>query len=84
MVSTDLIFSNVKSAFDGYIGAQVFYGCRSHNINIYSIYSKADFTKVYRDFIRDHGAPSVLRHDNAGKEKSLQVQDTHRKLLIKD
>jgi hypothetical protein len=83
-VSTDPMFSNVKSAFDGFIGAQVFYGCTSHNINIYGIHSKSDFHKVYRDFIREHGAPAVLRRDNAHEENTLAVQETHRELLIKD
>ena len=64
-VSTDPLFSNVKSAYDGYIGAQVFYGCTSHNINVYGIHAKSEFHKVYRDFIREYGAPAVLCHDNA-------------------
>ena len=59
-VSTDPLFSNVRSIFHGYIGAQVFYGCTSHNINVYGIKSKAAFVSVYQDFICEHGAPAIL------------------------
>ena len=83
-VSTDPLFSNVKSAFDGFIGAQVFYGCTSHCINVYGIKSKGEFHLVYKDFIREHGAPSILRRDNAKEENNAEVLKMHRDLLIKD
>ena len=83
-VSTDPLFSNVKSAFDGFTGAQVFYGCTSHCIHVYGIKSKGEFHQVYRDFIREHGAPSVLRRDNAKEENNVAIQSIQRELLIKD
>ena len=76
-VSTDPLFSNVKSAYDGFIGAQVFYGCTSHCINVYGIKSKGEFHLVYKDFIHDHGAPSILRRDNAKEENNADVQTLH-------
>ena len=83
-VSTDPLFSNVKSAYDGFIGAQVFYGTTSHCINVYGIKSKGDFHLVYKDFIREHGAPAILRRDNAKEENNESVLKVHRDLLIKD
>ena len=53
-------------------------------ISMSGINSKGDFPKVYRDFICEQGAPSVLRHDNANEENSNKVQELHRELLIKD
>ncbi len=46
--------------------------------------SKKEFPSLYRDFIRDHGAPSILRRDNALEENSAQVDEIHRELYIKD
>ena len=83
-MSTDPLFSNVKSAFDGFTGAQVFYGCTSHCIHVYGITSKGEFHQVYKDFIREHGAPSILRRDNAKEENSTAIQAIQRELLIKD
>ena len=62
----------------------MFYGCTSHNINVYGIKSKGDFHLVYKDFIHEHGAPSVLRRDNAKEENNDAVVQVHRDLLIKD
>ena len=39
---------------------------------------------MYRDFIRDHGAPSALRRDNAKEEQSEAVKDINREFNIKD
>ena len=38
-VSTDPIFSNCRSLYHGYIGAQVFYGLKSHHIDAHGIKS---------------------------------------------
>ena len=83
-VSTDPMFSNCKSIYHGYVAAQVFYGTKSHTIYIYGIKSKGEFPKVYRDFIRDHGAPSALRRDNAKEEQSEIVKDINREYMITD
>ena len=39
---------------------------------------------MYRDFIRDQGAPSALRRDNAKEEQSEVVKDINREFMIKD
>ena len=84
VVSTDPIFANCKSLGSGCTGAQVYYGLKSHHIDTYGIKSKGDFLRTYRDFIRDQGAPSALRRDNAKEEASGDVMDVQRSLFIKD
>ena len=83
-VSTDPLFANVKSIYHGYNCAQVFFGLKSHMINVYGMRSKNSFPEVYRDFIREQGCPSALRRDNAKEEQSEEVFKIHRELFIKD
>ena len=64
--------------------AQIFFGTKLHTIFVYGIKSRGEFPNVYRDFIRDHGAPSALRRDNAQEEKSEQVVDINREFMIQD
>jgi hypothetical protein len=82
--SADPLFANVRSIHHQYIGAQVFYGTKSHAIFIYGIRKKGEFPKLYRDFIREHGAPSTLRRDNAKEEQGEEVIEINREMLIKD
>src|SRR6476620_433775 len=83
-VSTDPMFTNCRSIYHGYMAAQVFFGIKSHAIFLYGIKSKVEFPRVYRDFIRDQGAPSALRRDNAKEEQSELVKDINREFMIKD
>jgi hypothetical protein len=83
-VSTDPIFANCKSIYDNFTGAQVYYGLSSHNIQVYGIKSKGEFPQTYRDFIREEGAPSTLRRDNAKEEDSEEVKGIQRNLLVQD
>lgn len=69
IVSTDPLFANAKSIYHGYTCAQVFFGLKSHMINVYDMKSKNNFPKVYKDFIREQGCPSALRRDNAKEEQ---------------
>ena len=48
------------------------------------VFLKGEFPKVYRDFIRDQGAPSALRRDNAREEQSELVKEINREFMIKD
>ena len=84
VVSTDPLFANCKSIYHGFTAAQVFFGTKSHFIFIYGIKSKGEFPQAYRDFIRDHGAPSALRRDNAKEEQSELVKDINREFMVKD
>lgn len=63
---------------------KIFFKNKSHIIFIYGIKSKAEFLIVYRNFLRDHGAPSALRRDNAQEEKSEVVKEINREFMIKD
>ena len=83
-ISTDPMYSNCRSIYHGFTAAQVFFGLKSHTIFVYGIKSKGEFPRVYKDFIRDHGAPSALRRDNAKEEQSEEVQDINREYMIKD
>jgi hypothetical protein len=83
-VSTDPMFANCRSLGHGYTGAQVFYGLKSTQIDVYGFRSKGEFPQRHRDFIWDHDSPSALRRDNAKEEKSEEVDQIHRKLFIKD
>ena len=46
--------------------------------------SKGEFQRAYRDYIREHGAPSALRQDNAKEEQCEIVQEINREFVIKD
>ena len=83
-VSTDPMFANCRGLGYGYTGAQVFYGLKSHKIDVYGFRRKGEFPHIYRDFIKDQGAPSALRRDNAKEEQSEAVDEIHRELYIKD
>ena len=83
-VFTDPMFSSCRSIYHGYTAAQVFFGTKSHTIYVYGIKSQGEFPKVYRDFIRDHGAPSALRRDNAKEKQSETVKDINREFISKD
>ena len=84
-VSTDPAYANCNSLHHGFVGFQVFFGMMSHHINVYGFRRKNyNFPKIYRDFIKENGAPSVLRRDNARAEQSEEIQNIHRELYIKD
>ena len=83
-ISTDPMFTNWKSIYHGFTAAQVFYGTKSHTIFVYGIKNKGEFPKVYKEFIKEQGAPSALRRDNAKEEQSEEVKSINREFLIKD
>ena len=78
------MFANCASIFHRFSGLQVYYGLKSHKIDVYGIKSKGDFPSTYRDFIREQGAPSILRRDNAKEEASEEVTELNRTLIVKD
>ena len=59
-VSMDPMFANCHGLGYGYTGAQVFYGLKSHKIDVYGFRRKGEFPHIYRDFIKDQGAPPRL------------------------
>jgi hypothetical protein len=60
----DTLFANCQGV-TGKSCAQVFYGITSHMMNVYGMRSKVEVPKVYKDFIREEGIPSILHCDGA-------------------
>ena len=83
-VSTDWKFANCRSLGHGHTGMQVFFGMKSLCIDVYGGKSKSEFPNLYRDFIREQGAPSALRRDNAQEEKSQEVDAIQREIYAAD
>ena len=83
VVATDTYFSSVTS-IEGYNCSQVFYGCTSRKLHVEGMRTESQFPDAYMDFIRKNGIPHTLRRDNAKAQKSKQVQEIHRDLIISD
>lgn len=56
----DTYFANVW-AIGGATCTQVFYDMESHMINVFGIKLESEMPETYMDFIREEGAPSILR-----------------------
>jgi hypothetical protein len=72
-VATDTYFATVR-AIGGATCAQVFYGVKSHMINIFRMKLESEMPEVYVNFIREEGAPSILRRDNSQIQSGTHVQ----------
>jgi len=68
-VSTDWMYTSVKDV-EGRTGAQVFYGVKSHSINVYGGTKESDNIHALDDFGREEGIPAVMRSDNAISQSS--------------
>jgi hypothetical protein len=62
--------------------AQAFYGKTSKMLYLTGMTTVSESPDVCLDFIRQHGIPSALRHDNAKSEISEHVKQIHRDLVI--
>lgn len=71
-VSTDTVFANERDV-TGAVCAQVFYGLRSHMINVYGMRSESEGSERLDDFIREEGIPSVMRSDNSRMQRYGKV-----------
>jgi hypothetical protein len=67
-VATDTFFSSTRDV-SGATCAQIFYGLRSHFMNIYGLKSKSDGPKAFEDFARHEGFPNVIRSDNSKMQR---------------
>ena len=63
-VATDTFFASIRALL-GETCAQIFYGITSCMINIYGMRTESEGKLAYEDFIRDEGAPTILRKDNS-------------------
>jgi hypothetical protein len=82
-VATDTYFANVR-AIGGATCAQVFYGVQSHMINVYGMKSESEMPDTYMDFIREEGAPSILRRDNLQIQSGTRTTRLNRQYFIRD
>jgi hypothetical protein len=84
-ISTDKFYCNCADVANGFVNAHIFYGMKTTCIQIYGHRPGGEgFLMAYKDFIRDHGIPSILRRDNAGEANSDKVKDFNREHLVKD
>ena len=60
--STDTHFSLEKSV-EGFIMAQIFYGCTSGALQVYGMKSKGEFYQVYQEHLKEVGIPHTLRRN---------------------
>jgi hypothetical protein len=67
-VSTDTIFAKTRDA-SGVMCAQVFYGLRSHVINVYGMRKESEGPQRLDDFICEEGIPTVMRSDNSRMQR---------------
>ena len=82
-VATDTYFAGI-TAYGGDTCAQVFFGISSHMINVYGMKSEHEAPNAYRDFLREEGAPLILKRDNSKVQKNAIFTELNRKYLIGD
>ena len=70
-VATDTFFSSIRDV-SGTNCAQIFYGLRSHFMNIYPLKTEADGPQAFDDFARYEGLPNVIRSDNSKMQRYSQ------------
>jgi hypothetical protein len=82
-VATDTYFANVR-AIGGATCAQVFYGLQSHMINVFGMKAESEIPDIYRDFIREEGAPNILCRDNSQTQSGIRTTQLNREFIIGD
>lgn len=80
--ATDTFFSSVK-ALGGYLCMQLFVGVSSRFTATYGMHTESQGPQALEDFIRDYGAPFVIRSDNAKMEIGKTFTQICRKYNIK-
>ena len=70
-VATDTFFSSIRDV-SGTNCAQIFYGLRSHFMNIYPLKTEAEGPQAFDDFARYEGLPNVIRSDNSKMQRYSQ------------
>ena len=81
----DTIFSPI-TGYDGANCSQVFFGITSRMLNIYHMPSKESvhIFKAYQDFMRYEGVPNTLHRDMAPEQKTQDIIDINRRMIVKD
>jgi len=85
IVSMDTIFSPV-TGYDGSNCSQVFFGIMSCMLNVYHMPSKESVhvVKDYQDFMRYEGVPDTLHRDMVPEQKTQEIIDINRCMIVKD
>jgi hypothetical protein len=81
--STDTLFSS-DPGIGGITCAQLFCGNESHYTSIHGMKSENEGPEALEDFIRNTGAPPVLRNDNAKMQTGNCWHEVLRKYCIKE
>ena len=63
-IATNTIFASVPDV-SGAMCGQVFFGMVSHCINLYGLTSEKKGPEALDDFLREEGAPNIMRSDNS-------------------
>jgi hypothetical protein len=82
-VCTDTIFANCQDVVGRTCG-QVYYGTKSHMMNVYGMRAKSEMPLTYQDFMREEGIPSCLHSDGAAEQRSEKVKSLNRDYVVKD
>ena len=79
--STDTLFSSDKG-IGGITCAQLFCGNNSHFTSVHGMKSESEGPQALEDFIRETGAPPILRNDNAKMQTGDRWHEVLRKYCI--
>ena len=76
--ATDTLFAS-DAALGGYTCAQLFVGLKSHFTQIYGLHRESEGPSALDDFVREFGAPVLIRNDNS----KMQTGNAWREILRK-
>ena len=79
--ATDTLFSS-DYGLNGITCAQLFCGTKSHYTSLHGMKSESEGPDALEDFIRETGAPPLLRNDNAKMQTGNRWHDVLRKYTI--
>jgi hypothetical protein len=82
-MATNTYFANVH-AIGGDGCTQVFYGVKSHMINVFGMKLESEMPEAYADFICEEVAPSILRHDKSQIQSGTRTTKLNCKHSIKN
>ena len=84
-ISMDTIFSPTKE-LNWSNCSQIFFGIMSRMLNIYHMPSKesVNIIKAYQDFMRYEGVPETLHRDLAPEQKTDDIVNINRNMIVKD
>ena len=82
-ICTDTIFSNCQDVL-GRTCAQVYWGTKSHMMNVIGMKAKSEMPLSYQDFMREEGIPACLHSDGSAEQTGQKVKSLNREHLVKE